>query len=339
MKTSVYHGGDLKAVKQTNPNVTRPWIDLSTGLNPAPYPWQTKVVPSLIEKATAVLPQQEQAEECISSWTTYLKAANPKEWVLTAGSQAVINILPQLFPEHQAVIPEPCYGEHERVWQRRNHEPLMISRNQLTEFELQENRVVILTSPNNPDGYIWPQEVLFSLATALEEKNGYLVIDEAFADITPDISIASEHLPDNLILLRSFGKFFGLAGMRLGLARFPEKLHTRVQAILGPWAVNGLGTVIACHALLDTAWINKTRIALREKTDTLQTLLEHTGSKLIGGTDLFSLVEHENAQVFVSKLNASGIHVRSFEKHPKWLRFGLPADTIAFDRLKEACND
>ena len=339
MKAAIVHGGDLKIVKNAHPDVHLPWIDLSTGLNPVPYPWQEKISESELARSAAALPQEERVEACVEAWTRYLKVKAPGEWVLTAGSQALINLLPQLLPEYQVIIPEPSYGEHERVWCRRDRKPVMVPRAQFMRYRITKKQVVILTSPNNPDGYIWPPELILSLAEELAEKNGYLVLDEAFADVAGATSLAAETLPESLILLRSFGKFFGLAGLRLGLARIPRHLHQKVRALLGPWAVNGLAAVIAEHALGDIDWIRSARAQLSLSAKRLRAIVEQTGGRFVGGSDLFVLTEFDDAQAIVRRLNGQAIHVRSFEKYPNWLRFGLPADNVSFERLKEALHD
>lgn len=339
MKASILHGGDLGAVMRANPDVQLPWIDLSTGLNPVPYPWQERVSSKALTQAAAMLPQEKQTEACKNVWTQYLNTKAPEEWLLIAGSQVLINLLPQLLPEHSVIIPEPSYGEHERVWHRRDRHPGLMPRELFSEHKIANKQVIILTSPNNPDGYIWSPELILALAEELVSKDGYLLLDEAFADVAMGTSLAANTLPESLILLRSFGKFFGLAGLRLGLARIPCRLRQKTQALLGPWAVNGPAALIAEHALCDTSWIHETRERLAISAALLRAVIENAGGRCVGGTDLFVLSEFDDAPAVASKLNSKGIHIRSFEKYPNWLRFGQPADEISFERLKEALHD
>ena len=339
MKQHVYHGGDLKNVKARYPEVKEHWIDLSTGLNPVPYPWQSKVPDEKLLEAAARLPQTTQLEECVEAWGSYLGATGGENWLLTSGSQAVINILPHLLPGYQAVIAVPNYGEHARVWAPNERPTIFLNREDIEIYEPEEKQILLLTSPNNPDGYCWPKDVLLQLANRLLNKQGYLLVDEAFGDLAPKQSMVTEAMPPNIILLRSFGKFFGLAGVRLGFVCMPETLKAGAIERLGPWAVNGMAATIGAYALRDHVWIRETRERLRANARTFRTILTDSGFKIIGGTDLFCLAEHTDAVNITHRLNTRAIHVRRFDYSPNWIRFGLAANEDDYDRLREALDD
>ena len=226
----------------------------------------------------------------------------------------------------------PTYGEHGHVWRRAGHEVSEIDRLEMAgDYE-----IVVVTNPNNPDGRICEPARLAGLSDALAESGGWLIVDEAFADVTPAISLAPLAGRPGLILLRSFGKFFGLAGLRLGFAAGPTDLISAFETRLGPWAVSGPAMEIGTRALRDSMWIETTRAVLAARRARLDTALQAAGFSVMGGTDLFRLTAHDHAPAFYAHLGRSGILVRNFPEHPNWLRFGLPGSEADFLRLEKA---
>ena len=202
--------------------------------------------------STARLPEKHLVTTCRDAWVNYLGAANPKEWTLAAGSQAIINLLPPLFPKHGIYLPDPTYGEHVRVWQNANRSVTRFNPVDLQNIEFPHKQVVIITNPNNPNGYAYKPQRLLDLADRLKSQDSILVIDEAFCDVTRSLSLVDQNLPSNVILMRSFGKFFGLAGLRIGIFRASIDLQEKLQTLLGPWSVNGPAISIATQAFQDT---------------------------------------------------------------------------------------
>ena len=329
------HGGDLFEFQKLHPDTTQQWIDLSTGLNPTPYPWQLNIPQEELACSAHKLPQKRDHEECLVQWTKYLNAADSSEWLLIAGSQAFINITPRIFPDHNCLIVAPTYNEHERVWFNADRKYKLIKRDQLKVNLFTPNSLLIITNPNNPDGYTWDKSKLLEIASTLAKNNGILIVDEAFADLTPENSLASDNLPENIILLRSLGKFFGLAGLRLGIARLPNFIKQKTILEFGPWSVNALALKIAQYALQDKTWISNTRLNLKSNADNLSDILIKSGFHTMGKTDLFQLVEHRDFEYINNKLTQNGIYVRTFENDKKLMRFGLPKNEEEFLRLKE----
>jgi cobalamin biosynthetic protein CobC len=313
-----------------------PWLDLSTGLNPAPWPWTDNVDPAVLNAASASLPDDDLVDFCQQAWTKYLNAANADNWSLCAGSQAIINLLPQLFPEHEVLLPDPTYGEHVRVWKNAGQAVTRFTGENFSDLPLTGRQVLIITNPNNPDGRLFDPDVLLRVATQLETQGSFLVVDEAFCDLMPDQSLASRDLPSNVIILRSLGKFFGLAGLRIGLFHAAPELHVKVQALLGPWPVNGLALLIAGHALQDEAWIELTRNRLMQDGTRLQNVLSACGLQIVGATDLFCRVSSDEAPTIAHTLARQGIYVRTFVENNQLVRFGLPNDDDGFSRLETA---
>ena len=311
------HGGDLGDVARRFADAPQPWIDLSTGINPVPYP-----VSALPETAWTRLPSRA-AEEALQDAAMERYGAARRSMVVAApGTQALIQLLPKLLPPGKVVIVGPTYEEHQACWSRAGHEVQVVP-------ALQDSDVVVLVNPNNPTGRLYSP-------TELSRITGFLVVDEAFIDFLPREMSFCGRLPDNAVVLRSFGKTYGLAGLRLGFAIAHPDRAARIRAELGPWAVSGAALEIGRRALLDGGWLHAARERLVVDSNRLDGLLRAVGFEIAGGTALFRMARHPRAATFVHRLAAQGIHVRAFAQAPDQLRFGLPGDDAAFLRLAAA---
>jgi cobalamin biosynthetic protein CobC len=197
--------------------------------------------------------------------------------------------------------------------------------------------LVIVTNPNNPDGRLFDKYELIALAKRLALRGGLLLVDEAFMDVGPcEASLAGEVGSNPIVVLRSFGKFFGLAGLRLGFALAAPQVAARLSAKLGPWAVSGPALAIGATALADRGWMEAARSRLSAAADRLRGVLLNARIEIVGGTALFQLVRTPAASELFRHLGRAGILVRSFPEHPTWLRFGLPGTEQAWTRLQIA---
>jgi cobalamin biosynthesis protein CobC len=195
--------------------------------------------------------------------------------------------------------------------------------------------VGVLVNPNNPDGRLIAAADLKPLARHFAASGGLLVIDEAFMDVAPDQSFAP-HLPEKgAAILRSFGKIFGLAGLRLGFALAGPELAGTLRRALGPWPVSGPAIRIGCQALDDRHWLRRGSERLARDTARLDDLLGRAGFELRGGTILFRLAARADAPDWFARLGQAGIFVRRFEERPDQLRFGLPGSAEAWQRLSD----
>ena len=313
----VAHGGDLGDVRRRYPDAPLPWIDLSTGINPVPYP-----IPALSEESWTRLPSRESERALIEAAARRYGVSDPETIVAAPGTQALIQLLPRLVPKSRVAIVGPTYEEHEVSWRRQGHDVAIVER-----LPAQAD-VVVLVNPDNPTGR------LFSSAE-LEAIEGLLIVDEAFIDFHPQsASLAGK----NAIVLRSFGKTYGLAGLRLGFAIVEKTLAIRMREELGPWAVPGPALEIGRLALSDDAWLRETALRVEADSDRLDALLARSGFNVLGGTSLFRLSSHFDASRLVDALARNGIHVRRFAREPSWLRFGLPANDAEFSRLAGALS-
>lgn len=317
------HGGDLGVLARHFPDAPRPWIDLSTGINPWPYPVQ-----ALPAEAWTRLPAPSAEDAVRTEAALYYGFGDPACVVLAPGSQALLQWLPRLRRPGRVAVFAPTYAEHALTWAAAGHRVEMIAWDAAPPGDAD---VVVVVRPNNPDGAVYPLARLRRLADDLAARAGWLVIDEAFADIGDEPSVAATMPGPALVVLRSFGKFFGLPGCRLGFAWTMPPLCDALRAALGPWCVPGPALAVAAQALADRPWIAAARTRLTEAARRLDRTVTAAGCTLVGGTSLFRLYESPDAAFHFDALAAAGILVRRFPDQPRWLRFGLPGDA-AFER-------
>jgi cobalamin biosynthesis protein CobC len=322
------HGGALAAARRLFPGAPEPFIDLSTGINPNRYP-----LPRLPADLFARLPDPA-ATGCLAAVAARAYDAPSAAHVVVApGSQILLPLVAGLVRPGRAAILVPAYGEFARA--------AALARHSVTEVgalaAAGDAELVFVGNPNNPDGRLFARNDLIALAKNLRSRGGLLVIDEAFMDVgPPGASLAPEVSRGNIIVLRSFGKFFGLAGIRLGFALAAPEMAAQLSATLGPWAVSGPALAVGWRALADVAWIEKVRSRLAKAARRLDAMLARSGLEIVGGTTLFRLARTPAAGELFHHLGCAGILVRMFPDNANWLRFGLPAKARDWRRLQIA---
>jgi cobalamin biosynthesis protein CobC len=322
------HGGDLAAARRLFPAAPQPFIDLSTGINPVAYR-----LPRLSVGSFARLPEAAAVAALAAIAARAYGAPSAAHVVPAPGTQILLPLVAGLLPPGRAAIVSPAYGELARAAVLAGHRiaaaPALDA--------IGDARLVLVGNPNNPDGRLYGRDDLLALAKRLRARGGLLVVDEAFMDVgPPDATLASEVACGNVVVLRSFGKFFGLAGVRLGFALAAPQIAARICALLGPWAVSGPALTIGAKALADAAWIEKTRRRLTKSAARLDAMLRDSQLDIVGGTDLFRLVRTDAAGALFHHLGQAGIFVRMFPERADWLRFGLPVDKAAWQRLQSS---
>lgn len=321
-----FHGGDPTAMEAAFGRPAGGWLDLSTGINPDAYPTDW-VDPACLRH----LPFAGDLDELLAAARACYGVPAAAGIASASGTQAVLQCLPEIVPAGRVAILAPTYDEHAHLWRMAGRDVAEVDRLEA----LAEAELAVLVNPNNPDGRLCPRGRLFELAEGLSARGGVLVVDEAFADADPAESLAGFTDLPGILVLRSFGKFFGLAGMRLGFAMAARPLIDAITARLGPWAVSSLAVAVGARALADADWIAGTRARLADGRARLDGLLAGAGLTIIGGTDLFRLVETGQAARLHDHLAGSGILVRRFPARGDWLRIGLP-DSDGFRRLDAA---
>jgi cobalamin biosynthesis protein CobC len=319
------HGGELSAARSLFPGAAEPFIDLSTGINPNPYP-----LPHLPVDAFARLPDPAAMAHLAALAAIVYGAPSAAHVVPAPGTQILLPLVAGLVRPGRAAILSPTYNEHARCAEVAGH-----SVTEVREISgLGDADLAIVSNPNSPDGRLIDRGSLRALATKLRQRAGVLVVDEAFMDVGPSGFSLAGDVTRNIIVLRSFGKFFGLAGVRLGFALLEPQLAARLAAMLGPWAVSGPALAVGAKALADTAWIEQMRGDLTKAARRLDAILAGAALEVIGGTTLFRLVRIPAASALFHHLGRAGILVRIFPDNADWVRFGLPADETAWRRLE-----
>jgi cobalamin biosynthetic protein CobC len=322
------HGGDLTSARRRFPDAPEPFVDLSTGINPFPYP-----VPRLSDDVFARLPEPSEVVRLAAVAAQAYGAPSAAHVAVAPGTQILLPQVARLAPPGRALVLSPTYAEHARAATLVGHCVSEVS----DVGHLRDGDFAVVVNPNNPDGQIIPRVALIAIANELMTRRGLLIVDEAFMDVAPaGQSLAQDVERGNIVVLRSFGKFFGLAGLRLGFALAHPEIVVRLSTALGPWAVAGPAIAVGVAALVDARWTETTRKRLADAAVRLDSVLAEAGLRVNGGTSLFRLVKTRSAVELYDYLGRAGILVRSFAQQPTWLRFGLPAGECAWRRLHAA---
>ena len=294
------HGGGLDAAVSKYGGTRAEWLDLSTGINPVPYP-----IPTLPPDAWTALPDEAAFTRLYALARNFWNVPDTAAIIGAAGASAIIAALPRVFPQGEVCIPGPTYNEHGAAFKA-------------AEWHLGQDpsHTMVAVHPNNPDGHIWKVSDLDAT---------YTVIDESFCDVMPDQSLIHLAARPGTVVLKSFGKFWGLAGLRLGFAIGDPAIIAKLTDLLGPWQISGPALAIGAEALADPAWANDTRARLAADATRLDRLITQGTGEYIGGTTLFRLYKVNDAQAVQDTLARQKVWSRVFPYASDWLRLGLPA--------------
>ncbi|MCA0042335.1 threonine-phosphate decarboxylase [Celeribacter litoreus] len=304
------HGGGLDAAVARYGGEKSDWIDLSTGINPVPYP-----IRDISPEAWQALPDAAAQDALIQAARAFWDVPHDAAILAAPGASSLIARIPALWPKGHVDIQTPTYNEHAAAFEAHGW---TISPDKAS--------VQVAVHPNNPDGRLWD---------AQEFTAPHVVIDESFCDVCPEESHIARASDGETIILKSFGKFWGLAGLRLGFAIGAPELIDRLNSLIGPWAVSGPALTIGAAALSDLDWADQTRSRLSEDANRMDALLSSKGAKILGGTTLFRLYEVDDARAWQQRLAQGQVWSRIFPYSDKWLRLGLPAPD-AWDQLEAA---
>jgi len=325
----IWHGGDLGRARALFPAAPEPWIDLSTGINPIPYP-----VPALPLSLWQRLPAADDEAALLAAARNAYRVPAEAGIVAAPGTQILIDLLPRVVPDliraGPVAVLGPTYAEHALAWRKMGATVVEAD----TLAQAADAATVVVVNPNNPDGRLLSVSELAALAARCAARGGLLVVDEAFCDFTPEASLVPA-LPPATLVLRSFGKTYGLAGVRLGFAIGEANLVSALRDAMGPWAVAGPALAIGVQALADAAWLAQAGAARAADAARLDALLAPRG-EIIGGTALFRLLATPEAPALFAHLGGRGLYVRRFQADPTRLRFGLPGDAPGWARLEAA---
>ena len=325
----LHHGGRILAAVEKYHIAQEDWLDLSTGLNPTAWP-----VPSIPSELWQALPEEHDGLQAAACQYYGCDACLP-----VAGSQAAIQTLPTLRSYSKVGVISPTYAEHEYNWRQAGHDVIPLS---IEEVDQQVNQldVLVVINPNNPTGNVISTEQLLDWRRTLSSRGGWLIVDEAFMDVTPERSLVPSGGKPGLIILRSIGKFFGLAGIRCGFVISDNELLQRLSKKLGPWTLTGVTRFVARQALLDKTWQMEARKSIVASSERLSEMLSKAGLLPNGGTALFQWVEHSKAKELYEAFAKKGVLIRLFNKQEKMttpsLRFGLPASEKQWQKFSDS---
>lgn len=317
------HGGRLAAARAAFPHAPEPWLDLSTGVNPRP--WKG---PRASAAALARLPDPDEIARLEAAAARAFGAA-PACVVAVAGAEAALRALPAITGAASVGIAVPTYGGHLEAWRLAGIEPSLAARG-----DHPPAQALVMVNPNNPDGARCDPAVLREIAARQGQDGGWLVVDESFVETTPRLSLAPD-LPPGLIVLRSFGKFYGLPGVRLGFLLAEPAFAARARAWFGDWRVGAEAIAAGTAAYGDGSWREAALARLTGDIARLDGLLTAAGFEILGGTALFRLTHCADAGARFRTLARQGVLTRPFPDEPTWLRFGLPSPR-GWTRLKAA---
>ncbi|MGM0450218.1 MAG: threonine-phosphate decarboxylase CobD [Pseudomonadota bacterium] len=321
------HGGRLNQAARDYGIPLEQWLDLSTGINPWPWP-----VPAIPTQVWQRLPEDDDGLPAIARrWAGAPESAG---CLPVAGTQAAIQALPRLRKPGRIGVPEPAYTEHAEGWRAAGHDVVPFS-SLPSEDELAGLDALVWINPNNPTGEAVTANRLLACHERLVAHGGWLVVDEAFIDAEPGQSLVPETGRPGLVVYRSLGKFFGLAGLRAGLVFGPSEVCEQLGEQLGPWAVSHPARYLMQRALADTEWQQATAESLRADSQRLAGILQEAGLTPKGGTALFMYCPHDHPQRVADILAQQAVLVRVFDAPPA-LRFGLPGPESEWRHLEEA---
>lgn len=337
---NITHGGDLDQATELFGIARDQWLDLSTGI--APWSWPVADIPAEVWRR---LP----AVKCpLPQAAAYYYGCTPEAVLAIPGSQFAIQTLPQLFPQNTRVaIPQLGYFEHRKAWHKSGHSLMDYSDGSLVELEEKiqagELDVVLVINPNNPTTTLLGRDRLLRWCDLLARRGGCLIVDEAFMDTDQGMSLATECPRPGLIVLRSLGKFFGLAGLRLGFVLAETPVLELLAERLGPWAVNGPAQYLGCRALADTSWHTEQRrrinAAMNAQMALFSTINWGDRASVLQGSLYCSVVMPLKAvERWYQQCGQQGILVRRFMncECDGLLRFGLAKDAVELGRLEKA---
>lgn len=329
MNIDLQHGGSLDHMKRVFPSAPAPWLDLSTGINPWPYPLSNIHISDLHH-----LPTKTSLENCRDAMSAAFLC--PAETILpTPGSEILIRLLPTVLKPPTIAVLSPSYNDHTYTWKKAGCSVIQ-AKNPMEHIDNVD--CIILCNPNNPDGRTFDFETLTTLHAAMRKRNGWLILDEAYIDLYPHLSFTSQAGSNNLIILKSLGKFYGLAGLRLGALIAPQSILEAMSERLGVWSISDLVLNIGAEVYQNSTWKLQTRTHLKNASVRLNTLLSHSGLTIAGSTDLFSFISTPNSHHLWKRLAQEGIYTRRFAWSESHLRIGIPPSDQAETRLANALN-
>ena len=319
---NIQHGGDIDLAIKKYGGQRADWIALSTGINRTSYPWQESVKVELRD-----LPSSKLLMGLEKAASRAYKVAEGTDTAAVQGAQQIISLLPTCLKNYNSVaILGPTYNEYEKAFKISGIKAETVS----DVSKLSSSDIAIIVNPNNPTGKVIAEEILDDLS----KKVRILIIDESFK------MFSSRRIQkfDNVIQINSLGKFFGLAGVRLGFVSGPSDFIKSVRGMLGPWPVSSVAAEIGIIALNDKTWISEMEKILLEGSNVLHEACNTKNWKLVGKTNLFHTYATSNCVEVEEQFAAHYIWIRTFDYSKSWVRLGIPTSKYEWARVRQALN-
>jgi len=319
---NIQHGGDIDLAIKKYGGQRADWIDLSTGINRTSYPWQESVKVELRD-----LPSSKLLMGLEKAASRVYKVAEGTDTAAVQGAQQIISLLPICLKNYNSVaILGPTYNEYEKAFKSSGIKAKTVSE----VSKLSSSDIAIIVNPNNPTGKVIAEEILDDLS----KKVRILIIDESFK------MFSSRRIQkfDNVIQINSLGKFFGLAGVRLGFVSGPSDFIKSVREILGPWPVSSIAAEIGIVALNDKIWISEMEKILLEGSNVLHKACSTKNWKLVGKTNLFHTYATSSCLEVEEQFAGHYIWIRTFDYSETWVRLGIPTSKYEWTRVRQALN-
>ncbi|MGB7286770.1 MAG: threonine-phosphate decarboxylase CobD [Salaquimonas sp.] len=327
MSGPVYHGGRLDLAIASHGGDRQSWLDLSTGINPNAYP-----IGDITPDAWQRLPGGDAEALLMEAARSYYNVPKGFGIIAANGTQALIEIVPRLMNCQNIAVLSPTYAEHEHAWKKAGrHVECVVGFEQMSFLA----NALVVVNPNNPTAKLYSPEQLLEFSAEMAKRHGYLIVDEAFCDPFPQNSIVP-HMTRNMLIYRSFGKFFGLAGLRLGFLIASHEFIHKAENLIGPWSVSGPALEIGRRALMDQKWIEAATNQLHDLSAAQSEMLVQCGLTVECVNPLFIYTKHDSSQVLFDRLLEKQILVRKFPEMRDRLRFGLCKDQKEIERLRVA---
>tara|TARA_Y100000746_G_C15433819_1_gene419786 strand:+ start:130 stop:1077 length:948 start_codon:yes stop_codon:yes gene_type:complete len=306
------HGGKLDSVIDQYGGKKSEWLDLSTGINPTPYPFKK------VDKISwNRLPDDNAFASLYKAARNFWGLPKSSHILGASGVSSLIALIPFLQPFKTVSIQNPTYSEYELSFKRFGCKVVETG-----------GEINVVVNPNNPDGKIQIKH------DVIKNHKKVTIIDESFCDLSPENSLLDLADHPGIIVLKSFGKFWGLAGLRLGFAIGTPQTISPVKDVLGPWQISGPALAIGHQALTDTLWAKKTRLELAKSAIRLDLIMNDY--KLVGGTNLYRLYHAQDSHYLTQHLASHKILVRNFDYNKNWVRIGIPGQESDWERLDKA---
>ena len=319
---NIQHGCDIDLAIKKYGGERADWIDLSTGINRTSYPWQESVKVELRD-----LPSSKLLMGLEKAASRAYKVAEGADTAAVQGAQQIISLLPICLKNYNSVaILGPTYNEYEKAFKSSGIKAETVSE----VSKLSSSDIAIIVNPNNPTGKVIAEEILDDLS----KKVRILIIDESFK------MFSSRRIQkfDNVIQINSLGKFFGLAGVRLGFVSGPSDFIKSVRVMLGPWPDSSVAAEIGIIALNDKTWISAMEKILLEGSNVLHEACNTKNWKLVGKTNLFHTYATSNCVEVEEQFAAHYIWIRTFDYSKSWVRLGIPTSKYEWARVRQALN-